>query len=351
MYVPEGGTLPRSRSRFRGRPACLRDFAPRSAPGLRGRPGLGDGPDAPRRMRQRGRSDPVRRRGLLVLSRPERRGRASRRRSSARASPPGSGWPPAFRDSRESAPSIWQRWPWRRSPEGSGSAWPRRSRSPDTTTSSSSLRTRSGSRLRATRSSPPRCFSCAQSSSRRSSSDCAPRSGTPRARCRRSRSTSKRPIARPRAGGGCRARASCPDGIRPDRPLREGSRGNRRDSRRSLRGGARGERRSQRARRRCGNRSSGGRSRRERVLVSQETPEGQVLIANKPLLFERGEATQLALPAYLADRDVVRDLVVPIRGAVKPWEFWRRTRRGRTRSRLPTSASCEVWRTSSGQRF
>ena len=57
----------------------------------------------------------------------------------------------------------------------------------------------------------------------------------------------------------------------------------------------------------------------ERFLVSQETPEGQVLIANKPLLFERGEATQLALPAYLADRDVVRDLVVPIRGAVKPW--------------------------------
>ena len=68
------------------------------------------------------------------------------------------------------------------------------------------------------------------------------------------------PIARPRAGGGCRARASCADGIRPDRPLREGSRGNRRDSRRSLRGGARGQRRSQRARRRCGNRSSGGRS-------------------------------------------------------------------------------------------
>ena len=205
--------------------------------------------------------------------------------------------------------------------------------------------------LRATRSSP-RDVSPVRSRRRADRRAIARRAAaTPRARCRRSRSTSSAPDRSPASRGGCRARAPCPDGIRPDGRLREGSRGNRRDSRRSLRGGARGERRSRRARRRCGNRSSGGRSRRERVLVSQETPEGQVLLANKPLLFERGEATQLALPAYLADRDVVRDLVVPIRGAVKPWEVLAARRRGRTRSRLPTSASCEVWRTSSGRRF
>ena len=236
-------------------------------------------------MRQRGRSDPVRRRGLLVLSRPAVTWPGVTAAIVGPGIATGIRWPPAS-NSRESAPSIWQRWPWR-SPEGSGSACSR-SPSPDTTTSSSSLRTRSGSRLRATRSSQPRCFSWCAVVVAQIVERLRARSRTPRARCRRSRSSEqRRSLAREQEAVAELGRLALTGSALTDlfeRAVEEiGTR-----SRRSLRGGARGERRSQRARRARESVFRGGSARR--VLVSQETPEGQVLIANKPLLFERGEA-------------------------------------------------------------
>jgi PAS domain S-box-containing protein len=55
------------------------------------------------------------------------------------------------------------------------------------------------------------------------------------------------------------------------------------------------------------------------IPVLDSTPEGRALLSNEPVVVDGAEPSELDPPVYLHDTDVVSHLVVPVRGAVRPW--------------------------------